>query len=291
MKPWLKVGANMSYVYTNSGYPGDQDTDASSSSGNAFFMAYYMGPVYPMYLRSADGNIIYDKATGNPVYDYGSKDYDAHGLSRNYMSGANPVSSLLYDTEEYLTDFFNGKWYATVTPIEGLNVTGTIGYTTNNERLHYLHTPLYGQSSTYGGQVIQMATNTNALTLQALASYSRTFNNVHNMDLMAGYESLERNVEYVEAAGSNLYDPFIPYVSNTIDDYGAYGMKYATPHAASSSAPSTTTTRSTSSWVRSAATLLRASPRTTAGATSGQSAAHGKSPKKTSPRTGHGSTC
>ena len=226
MKPWLKVGANMSYVYTNSGYPGDQDTDASSSSGNAFFMAYYMGPVYPMYLRSADGNIIYDKATGNPVYDYGSKDYDAHGLSRNYMSGANPVSSLLYDTEEYLTDFFNGKWYATVTPIEGLNVTGTIGYTTNNERLHYLHTPLYGQSSTYGGQVIQMATNANALTLQALASYSRTFNNVHNMDLMAGYESLERNVEYVEAAGSNLYDPFIPYVSNTIDDYGAYGMKY-----------------------------------------------------------------
>ena len=71
-----------------------------------------------------------------------------------------------------------------------------------------------------------MATNANALTLQALASYSRTFNNVHNMDLMAGYESLERNVEYVEAAGSNLYDPFIPYVSNTIDDYGAYGMKY-----------------------------------------------------------------
>lgn len=226
MKPWLKVGANMSYVYTNSGYPGDQDTDASSSSGNAFFLAYQIGPVYPMYLRSADGNIIYDKATGNPVYDYGSKDYDAHGLSRNFMSGANPVSALLYDTEEYLTDFFTGKWYATVTPIAGLNVTGTLGYTTNNERLHYLHTPLYGQSSTYGGQAIQQATNNNALTLQALASYSRTFNDVHNMDLMAGYESLERHVEYVSASGSNLYNPFVPYVGNTIDNPNVGGLKY-----------------------------------------------------------------
>ncbi|MCM1336091.1 MAG: SusC/RagA family TonB-linked outer membrane protein, partial [Candidatus Amulumruptor caecigallinarius] len=227
VKKWLKVGTNLAYVYTNTGYPGDQTSDASTSSGNAFFLANQMGPVYPMYVRDAQGNIMYNEYYGNPIYDYGDKQYGYTNQTRNTMNGANPVGALLYDTEDYLTDYFDGKWYATVTPIAGLNVTGTVGYTVDNTRLHYISNPLYGQSASYGGQVIQQASRSRAINIQAIANYSRTFADVHNMSIMAAYESLDWKSEYVEGAGQTLYNPTVPFLGNTIDSPNVGGLEYA----------------------------------------------------------------
>ncbi|MGM9800394.1 MAG: SusC/RagA family TonB-linked outer membrane protein, partial [Muribaculaceae bacterium] len=74
-KSWLKVGTNIAYVYTNSAYPDEQTRDNYNSSGNAFAIAYNMAPVYPMYIRDAEGNIQRDARTGLPIYDYGDGQY------------------------------------------------------------------------------------------------------------------------------------------------------------------------------------------------------------------------
>ena len=52
VKDWLKVGANMNYNFSDS-YFSDENT-ATSSSGNAFFNATYIAPIYPMYVRNAE---------------------------------------------------------------------------------------------------------------------------------------------------------------------------------------------------------------------------------------------
>lgn len=225
LKDWLKIGTNLAYVYTNSAYPADNDLDASASSGNAFFIANQIGPVYPMFVRNADGSYVYNDYYGKRVYDYGDKSMGST-YTRNFMNGANPVGNLVYNTTDYLTDYFQGKWFGTLTPLAGLNVTGTIGYSVDNTRIHDLANPLYGQSASYGGQIVQQATRDRAINLQAIASYTRTFANVHVMDLMAGYESLDWNHEEVYGVGSNLYDPSVPYVSNTIDEKNAGGLSY-----------------------------------------------------------------
>ena len=66
-KKWLKVGANMSYTNTESLYPGDQTE--TNSSANAFNLGNTSAPIYPMYVRDAAGNIMYDKNYGHPIYD------------------------------------------------------------------------------------------------------------------------------------------------------------------------------------------------------------------------------
>ena len=66
---WLRVGGNVSYSNSKSYYPGEQTN--TSSSGNAFFLANSIAPVYPIYVRDAQGNIIYDDVYNKPVYDYG----------------------------------------------------------------------------------------------------------------------------------------------------------------------------------------------------------------------------
>ena len=226
-KDWLKIGTNMSYVNATSKYPGDQTS--SGSSGNAFDIANTLAPIYPMYVRNADGSYAIDSRFGRRIYDYG--DGQSTSFARPNMSMSNPMSDLIYNTEEYLMDIFNGKWYAQVNPFEGFTVTGNVGLTIDNTRYHSAGNKYYGQSASYNGTAYQSASRMSGLNLQALANYKKTFNNVHSIDLLAGYESYEYKEEGVEASGKDTYMDGNWAVNNTLlADRWGYGSAgaYAT---------------------------------------------------------------
>ena len=218
-KPWLKVGTNVSYSFTKSQYP-DEEL-GSPSSMNSFYCAYNIAPIYPMYVRSADGTIMRDKNTGNPIYDYGT----TTNARRPFMSEANPAGDLIYSTEEYLIDLFNGKWYAILTPIEGLTLTGNVNLLIDNTRYHNLASPLYGQNVADGGIATQYFSRTKALNLQGLANYRRTFAQKHNTEFLLGYESYSNNSESLQGVGKHLYQPDVWAINNTLKDANrtAYG--------------------------------------------------------------------
>ncbi len=63
-KEWLKVGANMNYAHSSS-------NDVDDGSGTSLFgITNTMAPIYPVYLRDGDGNIMTDE--NGKMYDYGS---------------------------------------------------------------------------------------------------------------------------------------------------------------------------------------------------------------------------
>lgn len=101
-KKWLKIGTNIAYIYTKTNYASDNDLDASSSSGNAFFVANMIAPIYPMFVRDNSGQIVRNEQYNRPVYDYG--DGKSTNFTRNWMSIANPIGNLTYDTYELLSD-------------------------------------------------------------------------------------------------------------------------------------------------------------------------------------------
>ncbi len=226
-KKWLKVGANISYSYYESKYPDEQTSTASS--GNAFTMANNIAPIYPMYVRNADGSLAYDATTGYKVYDYG--DGSSTNSTRAYMSISNPTSDLLYNNESYLADILNTKWYATITPIEGLNITGNLGYMVDNTRYNYSGNQYYGQISAYGGEAYQASYRTRSINLQALATYARTFAEKHNTDFLLGYESYDYNYEYHYGYGYNIYQDGVYTINNTLSgdrNAGGAATSYAT---------------------------------------------------------------
>ena len=220
-KKWLKVGANMSYTYSKSMYPGEQTT--TNSSGNAFYMANQIAPVYPMFVRDAQGNIMIDPNTGYNVYDYG--DGQSTNNTRNFMNISNPKSDLLYNTTEYLMDILNGKWFAEFTPIEGLKLTASLGLHVDNTRYHDLGNKYYGQSVNYGGTAQQYNMRTSAFNQQYLATYDKTIGK-HHFDLLAGYESYDLRYEESWAYGQNLYKDNDFTVDNVIDQVTGGGMGY-----------------------------------------------------------------
>ena len=214
---WLKVGANVSYAYTNSTYPDDQT--ATNSSGNAFLLANQIAPVYPMFVRNPDGSKLIDNR-GREVYDYG--DGQSSNGNRSFMSIANPVGNLLYNVEEYLADVLSTNWNVTINPLDGLRLTARIGADIDNTRYNTLGNPYYGQFAPTG-YVYQYHYRTSGLDYQYIINYTKTFADVHNLDAMVGYDGYERKMAYIAASGDNLYNPTLAVVSNTIDQKNGYG--------------------------------------------------------------------
>ena len=69
-KKWLKVGANMSYTHFVWNNGNNIDSEGASDGGNAFATAYMMAPIYPVYIRDGNGNIMKDEY-GMNLYDSG----------------------------------------------------------------------------------------------------------------------------------------------------------------------------------------------------------------------------
>ena len=222
---WLKVGGNLSYANSNSRYPGEQTS--TSSSGNAFFLANVIAPVYPIYVRDAQGNIMYNEKYNRPIYDYGD---NTTNHSRVFMSISNPAGDLAYNKTEYLMDIMNFNWFGTITPIKGLSVTARYGLSIDNTRYNDLGNVLYGQSSAYGGTAYQERSRVYGFDQQYVANYTFNINEDHIFDITAGYEGYEYTNEYVDATGQNLYNPDSYWVNNTIDQRKGYGAmnSYAT---------------------------------------------------------------
>ena len=223
---WLKIGGNFGYVNTNSRYPGDQDGNATASSGNAFMVANFIAPVYPLYVRDANGNIMTNN--GRVVYDYG--DGVSTNQSRSFMSIANPAGDLLYNKEEYLMDIFNANWFAELTPIKGLTLSARFGTSIDNTRYNILGNAYMGQSAAYGGTAYQSHMRSFGFDQQYVGNYQFTVNDKNHFDITVGYDGY--NYEYTELTGSaqNLYNPESYYLSNAIDTKQNSGRRntYAT---------------------------------------------------------------
>ena len=223
---WLKVGANVSYINTDSRYPGEQDANATASSGNAFYIANNMAPVYPLYVRGADKRIMLNN--GRKVYDYG--DGQSTKFSRSFMSIANPSGDLIYNKREYLRDVINANWFAELTPISGLTVSARFGLNIDNTRHNELGNAYMGQSASYGGTAYQAALRTYGFDQQYVANYQFTLQDVHHFDITAGYDGYSYEYTELEANGQNLYNPDSFYLGNVIDKFAVGGKKdtYAT---------------------------------------------------------------
>ena len=221
VKDWLKLSANLMYTNSKSKYPGEQET--TNSSGNAFAVASYFGPVYPFYVRNADGTIA--RNGSDPVFDYG--DGKSTRFTRNTMAIANPIGDLTYQTEEYLMDIFNSRWGIDITPIQGLTLTYRLGLNLDNTRYHYASSSIYGQSKAYGGDAVQEHLHTQAITQQYMATYRHKFMNDHSFDALLVYETYDYKYEVTEATGQNLYREGVWAINNTIDQRRGYGSETA----------------------------------------------------------------
>ena len=203
-KPWMKITSSMSYAHSDS-----QTASYSSSYGsssNIFYVTNMMGPVYPLYVRDADGRIMMEN---------GMKVYDSN--QTNFIRPAfvgNAVRDNEVNRRKTYTDFITGKWGAVLTPVEGLSLTANIGLTNDNSRYNALYSRFGSQSATDGLAYVSHD-RTFAVNNQYLAEYKTDFGGSgHSLNMLAGYEMYRLKIQFLEGQNDHLFNPLIGELGN-----------------------------------------------------------------------------
>jgi len=210
-KKWLKIGTNMSYSHADMQYP-EEDTYGSYSSGNLFYVSNNVAPIYPLYIRDAEGKIMKD-ANGYTMYDYGDK--KVNGETRAFMNQSNPASAIALNKSLYKKDIFTGKWFIQIEPLKGLKFTANLGVHYGGVRYQMTQNPFYGQFASSGGYAYVSSTRNVGVDQQYLATFARKFGD-HNVDVLLGYENFRRIMSSQSGTKQKLFNPGVAEVSNAI---------------------------------------------------------------------------
>lgn len=220
---WLRVSSNMNYTYSDSDQP-DYGT-TWGSSGNMFYAANSVAPIYPLYVRNADGS--YKMQNGMRVYDAGT----TTNFKRAGLSG-NALRDNVYDRSKNYRDMFNGNWSAVITPVTGLNLTANIAVTNVNSRSNALYSAFGSQTATDGAASASHS-RTFAVNNQYLANYKTDFNgSKHSLDALLGYEQYRVKEQSLSGSNDHLFNPFIGELNNALGkenrSVGSYTQNYMT---------------------------------------------------------------
>ena len=212
MKKWAKVGANVSYTR----FDGNtlSNNGSSTSTGNIWAFTTQIAPIYPCYIRNADGSIKVDD-DGIQMMDYGNG--TNAGFSRPWLSDANPIQDALLNTQNYEGNGATGNFFLNINPIEGLTATVNATYNLDETRMTYVYNPYYGQFDTTGGTVYKYHTRTYDWNFQQLINYSRSFGK-HNAEIMLGHESYEYTYKELGAGKTNMFSQDNKELSGAVID-------------------------------------------------------------------------
>ena len=204
VKEWMKLTTNMSYAHSDSQTA--SYTSTYGSSGNVFYVTNMMGPIYPLYVRDKDGNIMYDN--GMPVYDANQT-----GFVRPSFIG-NAVRDNEVDRRSNYSDFLTGKWGLTLTPLKWVTLYANVGITNENSRNSSLYSR-FGSYVSTDGMANVYHDRSFAVNSQYLAEFKTSFGDGrHKLESFMGYELYSLKRQWLEGQNDHLFDPLIGELGN-----------------------------------------------------------------------------
>ena len=195
-KSWLKMGANATYSRFH--YNQIDDGGASNSSGNVFAYTTTIGPIYPLYIRDGEGNILYTE-DGIKRYDYGQN----AGMERSIFTNSNALSESRLNTQASEGNAFNGTAYFDVTFLKDFKFTFNAGVTLDETRSTTIKNPYFGQFVSEKGLISKGHSRQLEFNMQQILNYTKQFGH-HNVNIMVGHESYDSKAYVLSAAKSHM---------------------------------------------------------------------------------------
>lgn len=181
-KEWFRTVLSANVAKTTS----NMLASTGSSTSNVWYSAEQMAPIYPIWERDADGNVLYD-SQGKALYDYGLN--RAAGAQQNFNSIAT-----LYDDKygedrenvsaralmEFNTDDEKyGIW-------QGLNFSMNMGTDYAAGAYTYYYNPYFGNAAG-SGRLGKEWIKTFSYTFNQVLNWNRVFDD-HGIEVMLGHE-------------------------------------------------------------------------------------------------------
>lgn len=223
-KEWFKLGANMSY--TNYNYNnGNSDEGDSGSTGNVFAFASRIAPIYPLYLRDGDGQIMKDNR-GYIIRDYGNG--ENANMVRPFLQNSNPLQTLALDKNNAEGNALTTQAFADFTFLKDFKFSINAGIGLDETRSTSMNNPYYGQFSTQGGIISKAHSRSFYMNLQQLLNYDKTIAGVHHISALLGHEWYKSVGTSLSASKSKMFSIGNTELSGAVVD----GMSAASSRSA-----------------------------------------------------------
>ena len=210
IKPWLKIGANMNYAHSSQNsipYDGEK-----GGSGNMFSLTR-IAPIYPLYIRDRQGNIMHHEATGNRLYDYG--DGKINGSVRPFMTLSNPISDTEVNLEYDEGNTFNGVGIAEIRFLKNFKFTSTNSVYLDETRSNHTINPWFGQFASSNGIAQVDHTRRWSYNYQQLLNWHHTFGE-HDAEAMLGHEYYRTRQYELTGSKSNMFSNDYPELPGAV---------------------------------------------------------------------------
>jgi len=179
-------GANLNLAYTDQSGP-----QAGAMYANPMRTGSYLPPVIPV--KNTDG-------TYNSSFPY------------NVLGSYNPVA--IIEAADFSTITYrsiNTVW-AQLNLTDDLNLKSTFGYDVRHTDEGRWYPPGIASGMANNGIKYQYFSIRNRITSSTLLNYNKTFNEVHNVSLLAGWEATSTNTKYFGGESSNYQTGFTPAI-------------------------------------------------------------------------------
>jgi TonB-linked SusC/RagA family outer membrane protein len=212
-KKWLRVGSNINY--TNNTY--NQSSEGIiGSSGSVWSMVTAFGPIFPVYIRDANKNLVRDDY-GQIMYDFGN----TAGLDRGSFNGSNPIFTYKYNKSHTSVNAWTANGFADINFTSDLKLTINGGVYNSESRYTYVADPyaqLYSTTSD-GGYVSKSHDRSLSYNLQQILNYAKDFDK-HTVSLMAGHEYYNYTYAYLSAVKTKMFSSDNDELNGAVNDNG-----------------------------------------------------------------------
>lgn len=203
-KKWLKLGTNVGFVTSNQ----TQSSGLSSTSilaNNPFVFTSTLAPIYPLFIRDENGNIMKDDL-GNDLYDFGSS--SKFGIVRPVLDNNNPMAELALNRVTANVHQLNASMSADIqiTSFLKANLTSTLIWGQANG--HTYSNAYYGPKASVNGELQKESTESWRQNHTQTLTYYQDFGK-HSVTVLLGHEYYKTNTRYLSATGQGGFTPSI----------------------------------------------------------------------------------
>ena len=224
---WFKANLSAALSHSESNF---SDYDGTSTS-NVWYTAQFINPLFPVYLKDAEGKTMYDDQ-GNILYDWGEARPD--GKTRpGSMSDFSSLGMLMLDdayTKRDAASVRTGIQFGGDAPrfgvLQGLKFAINFGADYNSSNyMRYMNSE-HGNQKNAGGLIQKQNGRTLSYTFNQLLTWNRSFGQ-HNIDVLLGHEWYDYTYEYLGAGKTSLVNGIKELrPGTTLYDADSYTDKY-----------------------------------------------------------------
>ena len=227
---WLNVGGNISFARSTTNNGADVSDTEDSGANNIYSQIIMMGPIYPVYLRDGEGNILRNE--NGIVGDFGDGQVMGSDMVRPYLTQVNGIAEASMNTNKWVITNFSLNGFADFDIWDGLKATVNANIYSYQEKNTSTQQPFYGfgHMSYPSGYVYKYNSSIFTQNYQQLLKYNKRFGK-HNVSLLAGHESYKSNTDYLYADRKNMFSYWGNQELNGATTYlsnGGYKVDYNT---------------------------------------------------------------